>query len=354
VKNPLGTKHVVTVAAILALLGGCGVSQSDTPPTATRGLCELDEAPTDLEPFTAILTAGISTAPYIEWGINEGCFAKHGLDLTTLPSGASGAEKLAALVGGSADIASDGVSEVLTIMSNADLAMTIVSGAYEYTQAGIDQALEGELVDGKLPLEFAIMAAPGTEYKEVSSLVGRRIAVAPGTGQNTIALKRYVRAGEDQLDLVGIDRAERLVALLRGDVDFALIGGAEVYEALEAGATIAFFPGAYLYQPSAAVVWYTTQELSESRHDQIAAFQAALIEIHEHLNDPANLDQFTAFLAEEFGLAPEVIERFSMPKLVTRPLSIEEFDYWIPILAEEQIVGSDFTIPRDALFISSQ
>lgn|GEM_PF-2452866 len=82
----------------------------------------------------------------------------------------------------------------------------------------------------------------------------------------------------------------------------------------------------------------------------MAAFQAAIREINSLLVDPENFQDFVTFLNTDYGLDQALVDRFSMPNLVTRALTIDEFEYIVPILAEEGIIREGFKPPQDLIF----
>jgi ABC-type nitrate/sulfonate/bicarbonate transport system substrate-binding protein len=338
------------------LLSGCATPLAETGSNQTSGtLCDTSSAPTEVSKLTVLNSGGVLTAPYVEWGIREGCFAKHGLEIISLPGGEDAAEKVAGLVGGSADLASDTPIEVLTAAANSGFSARLVAGGYEFDEAQLKQALTPELVDGRIVLETVLVAGPGVEFEDISSLVGARVGTTQGGGPNVLAIDRLLRSSGHEVgdvEFIGLTTSERLTGLKNGDLQFAILAGALVFDAIEAGGKIALYPTAYIYEPGAALVWFTSAEIAATRADEITSFQLALREVHSLLRDPRNLDNFKRFLEIDFGADPLVVERFSMPKLVTRALTIKEFEYWVPILVEEGIIQDGFTIPADLIFES--
>ena len=195
---------------------------------------------------------------------------------------------------------------------------------------------------------------PGVDYEGISSLVGKRVGTNPGGGgPNGIALERLVRSAgiqQREVEFVEIETPDRLNALIRGDLDFAVLNGATAHQALEAGARVVLYPGAYLCEPGAVVIWHTSEEITRTRPGEVVAFQNALIEVHELLLDPANLDNFLEFLESDLGIEPSIIEQYSMPTLVTRELTSEEFEYWVPLLEDEEMISEGFVLPEDLIF----
>lgn len=349
-----GTRFLVLFLAGVAALTAC---TSPTPSAesqqSAQKRCETVSEGRELETLRIINSGGVLTAPYVAWGIREGCFEKHGLEIVAIENAEQGSDKVAALIGGNADIASDSLPDIITAISNAGFPAQLLAGGYEYDKEMLEQALNPDLVNGGLAIETALLAGPGVNFSGVSNLIGSRIGVSPGRSANTLAVERLIESAGfelEEVEFIELAASERLVALQRGDIQFANISGAQVFEAMEAGASIALYPGAYIYQPSAVITWFTSKELAAEKPEQMAAFQMAVIEIHTLLREESNLRNFKEFLANDFGLEEPVLRQFVLPRLVTRELTVSEFEYWIPILIDEGIIQEGSELPPDLIF----
>lgn len=353
-----GTRFLVLfLVGVTALVACTSPTPSVEGRQAAEKRCQPASEASELETLRIINSGGVLTAPYIAWGIREGCFEKHGLEIVPIENAEQGSDKVAALIGGNADIASDSLPEIITAISNADFPAQLIAGGYEYDAEMLEQALIPELVDGGLAIETALLAGPGVNYSDVSNLIGSRIGVSAGRGPNTLAVERLIESAGFELEdveFIELAASERLVALQRGDIQFANISGAQVFEALDAGASIALYPGAYIYQPSAVITWFTSKQLATEKPEEMAAFQRAVIEIHTLLREESNLRNFKEFLANDFGLEESIIQRFVLPRLVTRELKVSEFEYWIPILIDEGIIREGSGLPADLIFEAKQ
>ena len=175
-KLSLGTRFLVLFLVGVTALAAC---TSPTPSVegqqSTQKACQSASEGSELETLRLINSGGVLTAPYIAWGIREGCFEKHGLEIVPIENAEQGSDKVAALIGGNADIASDSLPEIITAISNADFPARLIAGGYEYDEALLDRALSPELVNGRLALETVLLAGPGVTYSDVADLIGSRV-----------------------------------------------------------------------------------------------------------------------------------------------------------------------------------
>jgi len=340
-------------AAAVVLAAGCAPSPVPLVESRTSFAC-MDPATADgLVPFSVGNDGGLTTAPYVEWGLQNGCFAKHGLDVTTVANSAANTEKLASLVGGSLDVASDTPTEIIIALANSGIELQVVAGGYEFTPEQLAKARAGELSDGSLVLETVIIASAATGFQELGDFAGSRVGVPPGRGLLRLALERLL-VGEgislEKVEFVTLDAAERMAAFERGDLEFIQLTGAMAYQALDSGGRIALYPGAFIYEPGAVTAWYTTEEIARTKTAEIEAFQSAIREIHQLLIDPVRLESFRTFLADYFDVPSSVVGRFQMPRLITRPVERAEMIYIVDILKESTDIPSDFRLPDDIVF----
>lgn len=184
----------VATAAILTL-SACGGSSSENTPAA-------DGSAT---PATLML----NWYPYGEhapfyYGVQEGIFAKHGIDLT-IDAGQGSTKTVQAIGSGQADF---GWADTPAVLSNIDKGVEVKSaGVFLQTT----------------PSAVQVFADSGIENPQ--DLVGRTIAVSAGDAPTTtfpIYLDK-VGVAEDQVTQQSLDAAGKMAAMLSGRVD-GLIG----------------------------------------------------------------------------------------------------------------------------------
>lgn len=263
------------------------------------------------------VSAGPTQFPYALWALRSGCFAAHGLEVTLETSSSDTFRKVAALAGGSIDIASDGLVEVARFASssNNSLELRVISNGYGFSKEQLEQAKSAQLVDGNLVLETVLLGQPGRKWTEISDLVGRSVALS-ASGNTAEGLRIAMRdSGLDlgETEFVDLGSSEREVAFERGDVDFVMLTGQQARTQLARGATLVLYPGAYIYLPGSVLTYYTTQSTIDEKTEEIAAFQRAIAEMNQWLSEPGDIDSFRDFLINELDYDPDVAQDFMMP-----------------------------------------
>jgi NitT/TauT family transport system substrate-binding protein len=191
------TLAVLGAAAVLALTA-CGSSGSNESEKSTAAECSAAPA-----------TLMLNWYPYGEhapfyYGVQEGIFAKHGIDLT-IDAGQGSTKTVQAIGSGQADF---GWADTPAVLSNIDKGVEVKStGVFLQTT----------------PSAVQVFADSGID--EPKDLVGRTIAVSAGDAPTTtfpIYLDR-VGIASDQVTQQSMDAAGKMAAMLSGRVD-GLIG----------------------------------------------------------------------------------------------------------------------------------
>ena len=362
-KTPLSLSLASVVVAVLTLTScstespevaeevtGADVSMNDT---VGGPLCGPIDESAERAQLAVINSPSAITEPVILWGIQEGCFQKHGLDIESIPNTGSGAEKIASLIGGSAHIASESNLEFFAAVANGSTPLSIIAGGNEVTSEDLALAKSPELIDGKPVLGSMLFVRQDYPFEGLESLRGARIGGSPGVSVNGMGLIQALKSvgvESAEAEFVGLGTTERLDALERGDVDAATFPDSAFARALAMGARPVLYPGAYLYEPSMTTLWFTTADIADERETDIRAFQTALREIHELIMNPENHEAYLAFLGGEYGLSSEALDYYRYPVLGTRDVTIGEFEYLIPILVEEGLIDEPIVLSDELLF----
>ena len=186
---------VAAAAAAMLTLSACGGSSTENNSAA--------------EGSTAPATLMLNWYPYGEhapfyYGVQEGIFAKHGIDLT-VDAGQGSTKTVQAVGSGQADF---GWADTPAVLSNIDKGVKVKSaGVFLQTT----------------PSAVQVFADSGIENPQ--DLVGRTIAVSAGDAPTTtfpIYLNK-VGVPEDQVTQQSLDAAGKMAAMLSGRVD-GLIG----------------------------------------------------------------------------------------------------------------------------------
>ncbi|WP_193597566.1 ABC transporter substrate-binding protein [Microbacterium sp. YJN-G] len=177
-----------------------------------------------------------------------------------------------------------------------DLAVTAIDNLFEWTRAGVDVCLVGQ-VERTTPL--SVHAAP--EITTLADLAGARFAVdAPDSGFAVVARHMLRTAGTDVewVEVGGV--VERFEALVAGTVDATLLGPPLDDRALAAGLPrVASVQEAFPAFPGQGLIVRGDLIGTPELDDLLAALRAAGMSPV----DPAGLDLLTA-MREDLGVLP--------------------------------------------------
>lgn len=303
------TRRRATVAAAataaLLTLSACGGSGSENTPAA--------------EGSTAPATLMLNWYPYGEhapfyYGVQEGIFAKHGIDLT-IDAGQGSTKTVQAVGSGQADF---GWADTPAVLSNID--------------KGVDVKSAGVFLQ-TTPSAVQVFADSGIDTPQ--DLAGRTIAVSAGDAPTTtfpIFLDK-VGVPEDQVTQQSLDAAGKMAAMLSGRVD-GLIGFAH-----DQGPTIANKSGRevrYLRYSDAGLNFYSN----------------GLIAKNSTISDNAELVQsMVDATSEAYAAAAENPEAAvdamagKDPQMPPREVLLQQWQQTIPLLSTpataEQVPGTN-------------
>ncbi|MBB2990108.1 NitT/TauT family transport system substrate-binding protein [Mycolicibacterium iranicum] len=303
------TRRRATVAAAataaLLTLSACGGSGSENTPAA--------------EGSTAPATLMLNWYPYGEhapfyYGVQEGIFAKHGIDLT-IDAGQGSTKTVQAVGSGQADF---GWADTPAVLSNID--------------KGVDVKSAGVFLQ-TTPSAVQVFADSGIDTPQ--DLAGRTIAVSAGDAPTTtfpIFLDK-VGVPEGQVTQQSLDAAGKMAAMLSGRVD-GLIGFAH-----DQGPTIANKSGRevrYLRYSDAGLNFYSN----------------GLIAKNSTISDNAELVQsMVDATSEAYAAAAENPEAAvdamagKDPQMPPREVLLQQWQQTIPLLSTpataEQVPGTN-------------
>jgi sulfonate transport system substrate-binding protein len=212
-------------------------------------------------------------------------FAKNNVTVT-FPDINSGAKQTEALAAGSLDICSalGGTSAILAASNGVDIK---IIGTYS-----------------RAPKAFNIMAKDPA-IKTAADLKGKKVAGPKGTILHQIliaALDKNGLKGTD-VELISMDIPASVTAMLTGNVDVALVAGADVLRAEKAGAHIVANGEGLV---DATIVIATSGKFLKEHPDAVKQFLAAHKENIEYMDK--NKDRAFAYTATETGLQPSDVK----------------------------------------------
>jgi len=212
-------------------------------------------------------------------------FAKNSVTVT-FPDINSGAKQTEALAAGSLDICSalGGTSAILAASNGVDIK---IIGTYS-----------------RAPKAFNIMAKDPS-IKTAADLKGKKVAGPKGTILHQILIAALDKNGLQPTDveLVSMGIPASVTAMLNGNVDVALVAGADVLRAQKAGAHIVANGEGLV---DATIVIATSGKFLKEHPEAVKQFLAAHKENIEYMNK--NKDSAFAYTAKETGLQPSDVE----------------------------------------------
>lgn len=328
--------------AATVCLFGCAPVAPAGPSGETGGLaCE----PANSEAVSELTVAVRGNAgPMLAWGEQQGCFAEHGIAITVTEV-ADDAAGVAGLVSGSWDVISFTPFAMVQAIANSGVELAVAAPWYGYTDEELARARQEPLFEGELLLSITAVTV-NPEIRGWADLAGKVVSVpsAGGVAEATLRAAMDENVGDDEIvSVVVLPPAEALAALERGDIDAALLTGLRAIQAIEAGATVIGYPGAFFYEAGPANMFVTHQKIAE-RKPEILAFQDAIIQINQLLNGGGHNDSYTRVILGDFGYSQAVADELLKIRLDTMPITLGNLSYLLPKMKSQAKIPADFEL----------
>lgn len=298
-----------SIAASALLLTACGGDASGDGASGGEGDTDSDE----LVSVTVATNPSSQTAPLF-YGIQEGVYEEHGLDVEVVPQ-----TDVAAILSGTASGEYDfGFATVVHVLNaNANDIPIRAVATVEGQQKTDEEPEEGN----------ALVAGPDSGVESAADLEGARLAVVGLSSLNTLAAWELAdREGVDpeSIELVQLPFGQMPAALASGDVDAAVIQSPFIDQALDDGSEVIDKPNVKVF-PEMAVGLYTTHEsFIDSNEDVVQAFSDATVEAQELTSE--NVDAARELLVDELGITPEAAEEATWNTDSNPHVNVEGFE----------------------------
>jgi sulfonate transport system substrate-binding protein len=152
-----------------------------------------------------------------EKGFFEEEFAQDGIEIESEIFAKMGPAIIEAMAAGDVDLSIVGVFPVVNANNNGNQITILASG--NYTEDG-----------------FRLVTGPESEIGSVEELAGQKVGIPFGTAEHQITLQILEKHGiADQVELVNLQQADALTALLAGEIQAALFNSGTLNAAEEAG-----------------------------------------------------------------------------------------------------------------------
>src|SRR5690625_3877289 len=277
------SKKLFTLLFTSVLLPACG--------TANDSKAQSDTS--ELEKLTIGVLQVSASAP-IPYGIEEGIFEKHGLDVEIADS-QGGAAMLPAVEAGTFDIGV--LSPISALIANdRGLDMRVVSGfSYAYP--------EGDDVNG-------VVVRKDSGIETINDLAHLDTAVNLLQTQSDLALlgaMENLGGDPDSLNFVEVPFPDMAVQLGQGNIDAAYLPYPFLSTALEDPENeLLAYPLQHSVPGMPMFVSITSSEFADENPERVQKFYTALEEVMESAND--NEEAIRKLLPDFMGLTPEAAE----------------------------------------------
>src|SRR4051794_19901063 len=292
------TLRNTTIAIIGALaIAACGGGSSGGGASAGGS---SDAGPTKLHVQE---TAGVPSA-FVAFGISQGSFRRHGLDVD-LQSSQGGAATVPALVSGKVQVAGSNVVSLLIAASKGLPVEAIAPGTSAH---GAGQKDFGALMVGK-----------GSPVHDVKQLAGKTVAVNTLNNIAEVVVKASLqKAGVDpaQVKLREVDFPEMGPALAKHDVDAAFLIEPFVTIARRAGDRIVDYSYVTTEPNLQGGAYAVSRTFARQNPDAVKRYRAAVGETATSLMAPQ--DEFRAFLAKQAKTPPKLPNAMELPTFTTK------------------------------------
>jgi NitT/TauT family transport system substrate-binding protein len=308
--SPTLIASALIIASGLAL-AGCAADTPEPAATSEAGLTTL-----------RVSTLGLCDES-ISWGISEGIFADHGIEveLTTVQSGAAG---IAAIQAGEVDVAYANPLTSLQAIAEG-VALKIVSGT------GLSTEDSNEVV-----------VATDSEFEQATDLQGQTIALNALGGLAQIVTDAWIAdavGGDSTAQYVAIPFADQVSSVVGGSVPAAEVAASQSVSAQAEGTVRSlgnpFFDGIGEI-PTAFYV--ADGAFEEANADTLASFAEAMTDTAESANDTANDEARDAVRAESCMSTVEALEGSAEPKYEGQ-LDMDNFDTLVTLLTDSEAIA---------------
>ena len=334
----------LVVALALAAVSGCSAPEPFTAQEFEEDLAcaSFLGDPADLiEVSVAVLG---NAEPLLVWGEQQGCFSEQGISVSVTKV-ANNASAVAGLVSNTWDVISLTPFTMLQAEANSSVDLAVVAPWYGYTQDELLRAQVEPLFEDELLLSIAVVAKD-PEIRGWEDLVGKLVSVSSVGGVSEAALNEamFLNTGrEDALSLISLPNDEAIVALIdREQTDAAILTGLRAIKAIENGAHVVGYPGAYFYEPGPANIFVSSQNVSSS--DEVRSFQNAIVEINKLLNSGNHSASYRQVIVGELGFSEDVADEMEKIRLDTEPYSKESFEYLVAKMKAQGLIDESYIL----------
>ncbi len=278
---------------------------------------------------TLVLASIPANLPAAQWGIEQGCFKKYGLDIkvNTVASTQIG---MAGLVSGSFDLFMNTPSNLILFMANGDFAGKIVAPRHEYSAEELARAKREPLYPGELLLQTVVLVKKDSPIKSWKDLEKSKVAVKSFKGSDHAGILLAmcsIGANAAKTEFLTMADAQMGSALARGDVDAVVPSDPYATQIIGDGARVIGYPSAYYFEAGVAVAYMSSQDIVSKKPAAMRAFQRAVLEINRLLNKAQNDASYRKTIAKVTGVTEESAAKLRLPTMSEKNVTFAEIAY---------------------------
>jgi NitT/TauT family transport system substrate-binding protein len=277
---------VIVAIAALAGCGGDGDIGSTSDEEGSSTALRVQE------------TAGMPSA-FVGFGIEQGIFDKHGLDVE-LEETQGGAATLPALVNGDVQIGGSNVVSLL-IAESKGLPIQAIAPGTSARPKGEDFG--------------ALLAAPESDIASAKDLEGGTVAVNTLDNIAEVVVKAALEkegADPDKVKLIEVPFPEMGPAMERGDVQGAFSIEPFVSTSVDAGAKVVNYSYVAAEPGMQVGAYAVARDFAAENADTVDDFKAAVAETAEYLG--AHEQEFRTYLSEKAQIDPALAKSIVLPE----------------------------------------
>ncbi|MGY1741361.1 MULTISPECIES: ABC transporter substrate-binding protein [unclassified Blastococcus] len=232
---------------------------------------------------------------YVYYGIENGVFAEHDLNVETVQS-TGGAAALAALQSGDVDVAFANPFSIM-LAEEQGIDLTIISGAYNSAEPPDDPA-------------GGVAVPVGSDIQGPEDMAGKTMAVNELGGINQIMTEAWIRdAGGDpsETEFVALPFPELAPALINGDVDAANLTAGAIASNADKVELIGNPQGATEEGYTVFATYASNTSWLDDNPEAATRWHDAFVDIQTALEDEANLTAARELATERCGVPAETL-----------------------------------------------
>jgi NitT/TauT family transport system substrate-binding protein len=276
-----------------------------------------------------IIGASIQQIPTIEWGIRQGCFAKFGLNVKTVPVAAFPLG-VAGLVSKSFDLYATTPINVLKTVTDGSFSPKIISPKYGYTAEELAVARSNPKFEGQLLMATVVLVNRDSTIKTWKDLDKKKIGVLSFQGidhAGVLTAMKEVGVRNPKSEFITISNSMMADALKRGDVDAVVAIDPFASQIIKDGGRIIGYPVAYVQEAGPAFVYMSSSEIVKNKSREMRAFKKANLEVNRLLNKPENEASWRKIISEVTRVSEDVANRTHLEKMSEKDLTIAQLAY---------------------------